>query len=905
MRRVVVLSAIALALSSLAHAGDAVRPEDRGGTARPVSAAGTPFGNALRLAHMLSDDQTIARLLSARAMAPNATVEEVEQAMVSLETIGAPDQALKLLHQRLARFPKEVRTRVMLAQLLERDSQSTAAAAVWKDLDRDDPFALTPAQVLEYERDLARTGKTETAYDVLKAHAYGLPPDEVEFWHDLATLAWELEDDAVALDAYRKVWMKAPTTVNVASRLMTLAKEAGSLEEALQVALADYAVTKEPTTLLFAADLEATRARWASAKQIISLADDDVASFSKREQYWMLRGEVFGELGDEATAYAAYRMALSLRPDSTSAQAAILWHEIDHDDVVALRRDLDLWRPYAVDSDELWKPFALGLDRIGRSRDAMRFYVRAWRAHPDDDALTIDFADVLERTGEPVFADRLRRHVMGKRQASALAALVTATPTPDDLALLASHIEHVRVTSGVAMGERWLTAARAAHPTSKEIANLSLITYFDERRLDRARPLVPRQDHDSSERTQLQGYRLELAIEDDDYREVKRLLTGNQLSMPSARARAFEFLGKDDDEASSLKRVLTDEPSADQPAAARRLREIEARHAPSALLGATYTYYNGLSAVGPDAAAAHDLGPFRVLYSAWGRSMSLSPGTPAHDDLTLTHARAEAEFGGVLRRMQAHSVTELGAGINYQPDRVVPRATFFDERTFGRVLSTRVDVVFDDKIEDTPFLRLEAVRSRATLGVRADLVKRVYVSAALEGLEDHTRRFDHLALGLEESAEAGVKIARGDPEWDVGVQVVAAQRQNASSLTPTSLAALTTDVQLTQRDCLGCYLPPSYQMISVVTHLTRGDFEQRYRPDNRPFPRYDCDAGIGVILPRSDAPSSELAAHLQCAASFRVVGTGFVSGTGYYNRGIAGIGEDQNAAVSIFYTQPL
>ena len=58
-------------------------------------------------------------------------------------------------------------------------------------------------------------------------------------------------------------------------------------------------------------------------------------------------------------------------------RAALLWDSIDRNDLRTLAVDLKDWAPDALRDREMWGPTAVGLDRIGRSRDAIRFFVLA------------------------------------------------------------------------------------------------------------------------------------------------------------------------------------------------------------------------------------------------------------------------------------------------------------------------------------------------------------------------------------------------------------------------------------------------------------------------------------------------------------------------------------------------
>jgi hypothetical protein len=392
-------------------------------------------------------------------------------------------------------------------------------------------------------------------------------------------------------------------------------------------------------------------------------------------------------------------------------------------------------------------------------------------------------------------------------------------------------------------------------------------------------------------RASWQRYHLALALDDDDHTQIRELVADPIALDAHERVSALMTIERDDLALVAIGDALEHpDGSIEAPELRRDLDELRERHAPYARAGGTYEYITGFDGYGPDAGAAHDLGPFRMMYSASARQLeSADPGLLRMVD----GPRPEAEGVVVGRRAAPHRVTELGAGFTYQSDGPLPRASFFDQRLFARELALTVQAGADQRIDDTAFLRVAGVRNQLVANLRAELPARTYVSGELEIHDDHTRHLHSLGFEVSETAEAGYRITSSSPEWDVGLQAIASQRTNPDGL-PNDV--LTYAPRGSNIDLL---LPPSYELISVVTHFVRGDFLERYRPDRGSFPRYDCEAGIGLLLPDGDA-----AAHVQCSVSARVAFHGYVSAVGLYNWGFAGIDNQKYAQASLSFTQP-
>ena len=126
---IIAVSVLLAAAARAEKSSDDVRPEDHAGsrTGGAASSTTSAFGNALRLARMLNDERVVATLLSGRAMSPGATKGELAEMVDSLEAIGEPDRAARLLEQRLRHFPGEDDTLVQLAGLLTRSGRAKEA----------------------------------------------------------------------------------------------------------------------------------------------------------------------------------------------------------------------------------------------------------------------------------------------------------------------------------------------------------------------------------------------------------------------------------------------------------------------------------------------------------------------------------------------------------------------------------------------------------------------------------------------------------------------------------------------------------------------------------------------------------------------------------------------------------
>jgi tetratricopeptide (TPR) repeat protein len=882
------------ALAQQPRGKDLVRPEtvteaDAATDQEGINAGAGPFRNALRIARMLNDDRTVARLLAGHGLTRGASDAELRAVVTASEVAGEPAAAASFLRSRIRLYPTEKRTRVMLAALLARSGDSAAAVTVWRDLTRAlGKGALSLDEAHAYARDLSRTGDIDGAYEVLASRHDNAPADAGEYWVDLATLAWDRDDGPVALAAYEKVYEVDPNAPQAAARLLTLLAEAGRESEATKLALLEHARTGDAQPIAFAAQLRAARSDWAGVKELLDAAErstpTSTATLRRSVELLLLRGDSSRQLGELRSADEAYRRALSLAPASMTVRASALWTAIDLGDARRMRRLAVGWRSASFAETGMWSPMAVAFAKVGMLHEALPFFALQLRATPLDGHLLLDAADVLAKGARHTLAQELRRRAVVQLRGEALKALRAPKPTDDDLRVVESTAAVVRERAGNAQGEKWLAAMRASNPRFSRQEETALAWYLGTDRPGFARQILGAKGRS---REGLHTYRLALAMGDEDRSTVSALLENAKDLAPGERMQAAVMLDDDPAAITAIGDGLAPGgPVEDEPEMRQELQRISFLRRPSVRAGGLYAHVTGLDVVGAQAAASHEAMHGRLVYSATAASMNDRSGL-----LVMNAPLREGEAGVLYRRMSARGVTEVGGSLDYQDQSPVGRAALFDQRLLTSRLGLTSELRVGQRIDDTSLLRVAAVRNAVALGLRYD-EQRWYASAELEGREDQSRRYEHLAWDVVESAEAGAKLLTRGPHLSVGAQAQASQRDTRSEL-PSSVASF-----LPARFDRVRGLPPSFQLIGAVVHLSRGDFSERYKPDRAPFPRYDCEGAVGVLFPDTD-----VAFHALCGVSVRAPG-GYASLTTFYNRGIAGVRNNENAEVALSYTIP-
>jgi len=844
---------------------------------------------------MLHDDRLVARLLAMHGIGKSASEADLVAVIDANEAAGTPQLAVDFLRTRIHLYPDDKRSRVLLARLLARMGQSRDAVAVWRQqVDRFGADALSMDDVLRYARDLSRIGDVDAAYAVLLRVQPRAPADDAAYWTDLATLAWERDDTQTALVAYERVYRLEPKTMHAGVRLMTLLANAKRRDDAVRIAMAEHERSGDPNPVLFAAHLLATDGDWAGLWSVIREAERAPGSLHTRPEYFVLKGDAAKHLGDVTEATKAYAQALALSPGDPYIRASALWTAIERGDQRQIRTYVEHFGHGARDEAALWLPMAHGLASIGRPREAVVWFSFQLRSTPRDARLLLDLSDALSMVGRDALSGELRRRAMTQLPREIASAVHSREKTEDQRQLVESAALVLRETSGVPRADTWMSAllvpphARAsalsggrsglrAPRTDEEIA---VDWYLATGRPEHARRILARTAPET-----LRKHRLALALVDNDPTQMKALLASDSSGSAEDRAHALVELERGREAMTVMREDLARAPNGpDAPAMSGELAKLALVHRPNVRVGGVYEHITGLDVAGPALAASHDGLGGRLTYSASASRMFDRGGL-----LLMPTARDEAELGALLRVSSVAAVTDLSAALDYQADAPVGRAGLFDLRRVGRRFSVITEVRAAARIYDTSFLRVAAVRNSGSVGVRYDQ-PRWYATAELEGREEHTRGYQHLAWDAVATAEAGVKLVTREPHVSIGAQVQASERAYPTRLPGDVTRLVSPNVDLVRA------LPPSFQLVGGVIHVSRGDFYERTRPDRAPFPRYDCEAALGALMPDTDT-----ALHVLCGASARAPG-GYATLLAFYNRGVAGIRNNENAELALSYT---
>ncbi len=874
-----------------------------GVSAAPPPPGGNAMDQVLRIALAKSDFRLILKIKGPRALAPACTEAELDEIVGLHEKLGEPEGGVKVYEARVAKFPGELHPREQLAKLLDRMGKSKDAIPVWAGIEAK--FGLTPQQAVLYAVVLERHERSAEALAVLQRVEKKAKDDNETFWLSYGMLAWK-EDHASALRAYELLGKMKSTAHGVAQRLYTLLAEAGRKREAIDVALAAFAAEKLPAHWSFAVSLLEELSDWEGLQKAIKIAEAASPVLDGREEYWVLRGDVYAHFGDKDKARKSYWKALEINPHSVPARGALLWDAIERDDRKLLRTWVQKWYGEAQNEASFYAPFAVALDHLGFVKQAIGFYERQLHLTPNDYLWLLEYADALEKIGQPMKADQLRRAAFGPLRKDVLAGKA-------DPKLKEQHAHLAKKLEGTPAGEKWLELLLGKKlPKDDETRELLVAWYLEDDRLDRAKRVLVLSHAERIKRPAFKGFRMILAIEEGDRGEIEHLLESPTGLTTEEKRLGAQALDRDDLEIEAASEHLDKHDDETAPPVRRSLRELRDRHVPHVTAGVQLTALDVLQIAGPLATVTFDAGRYRVGLHGSYQQAQLVPGgrfylptlDPNFSSVPLLPSTvAVIDAHAFAREFTPTRVTEVALGLSYL-GRLLPRAELTDVRAFGDRTFSHVRLGLFDLIEDSAFLRLAGVRHVADLQLRQDLPLGFFTALEVKGMLDTDRKLAWLGSEVGASLDLGYRLLHDKPEWLVGVRGLTHHRLNPDAL-PVYAAGFAVDPR---EDKPGLLPPERFHLVSFVMQISRGDFLARAKSEEAAFPRYDCDGGIGYqwSSPASDLnPGASPAGHLKCAVSLRVPTGGYLTGLVFYAYGLSGRNASVVTNASLTYTQML
>ena len=369
--------------------------------------AESAWQSILRLAPGLGDDEALLPALRRQAERAGAQPTDIRALVAAWERVGRPEAALAWLEARWQRAA-DVFALEQAADLAARMGDRDRAIALNLQLiERSPP---TTARLIQLATLEVLAGRYIEAHALLRRFRAVAGPEARDYWDLLGDLAWMLQEDESAIEAYRKLTARHNIEAGDLDRLVTLLRERHP-EEAVRLAQMGFERFHNAGLLLQALEILWEKKDLAAMKKLYAdLSAADEQRFARTPYFFALRSQYRQAAADFPGARADLERAIAIAPESTDLRTAMLWLLIDAHDDAALRQALVESAATALNERAVWPAQASGWMQLGEPRRALPWFGRLVHASPQDYLWLTAYADALQQDGQLGAADRVRRH---------------------------------------------------------------------------------------------------------------------------------------------------------------------------------------------------------------------------------------------------------------------------------------------------------------------------------------------------------------------------------------------------------------------------------------------------------------------------------------------------------------
>ena len=363
----------------------------------------------LRLAPGLFDDQALRAGLQYQLARQPANERLLRELGATFERLGDAQGGLRFFEQAYQRS-RQPWILEQLAELAERAGDPDRALGYWKAFLA--ATELTPARAVRVATLMLLQGQPEAGLALLEQAQRTASDADVAFWRLTAELAQLVQQDEIAIGAYRRlVSQRVEATDHEALYLLL---QADYPREAAQVATSAWQLFRQPPQLIRAMSYHVAHAGWGEIGRLLSGLDAvQLQTLRQNPEFLQLTAQYHLNIGQPRLARRDLEEAMQLAPQNQEIQLALLWLHIDSGDSVALRHALSTW-------EGAWRNNPALHDALGSAYLALslpdialrRYYTPHLAEHRNDFLWLMNYADALEQNQESERAWRLRQHLL-------------------------------------------------------------------------------------------------------------------------------------------------------------------------------------------------------------------------------------------------------------------------------------------------------------------------------------------------------------------------------------------------------------------------------------------------------------------------------------------------------------
>ena len=361
----------------------------------------------IRLAPLLDDPIVALQAWAVRARQASLKDAQWRDIFNLYETAAEPQKGSLFFEQQYGQ-KKNPLLLEYAARLAEHAGDDERAEALYIKRIQLEPFSMD--LMLRAVLSLIRRDRVREALTLMQAHEGKVAADAVEFWRLLSQAAWELREYQVAQDAYQRVVNTPQSSVADWSRLVFLVRQKHPAQAA-GLALEAYRRHGVLDQLLLGLGIYAEIGDFKAQSRVFASLDAQQLGRAEQEvRFLLIRAQYAQRQKQPDLAWTDLQRALRQSPNETDIILASFWFLIDEQRSSELTVFLRHYASRAVKDAAYWLAYAAANQVLDRHREAVTWYAKEVRRHPDDSLLLLNYADALERIQRVGMADRIRRH---------------------------------------------------------------------------------------------------------------------------------------------------------------------------------------------------------------------------------------------------------------------------------------------------------------------------------------------------------------------------------------------------------------------------------------------------------------------------------------------------------------
>jgi hypothetical protein len=318
-------------------------------------------------------------------------------------------------------------SQILLAQLAERAGRSQLALEAWKRV-LADPAQRTPAHAMPAAVLALLQGEPALGLRWLEDAQTRIPAgmqDEGEYWRLLGDLAQDQRQEALTLQAYRRLLQTPHAGISDYDEVIRLLQRADR-REAAQMSLHAWEQFHEVRHLTQAFYLLEDQEDWTQIGRQVERIMADPALLKRllgQPTFFQILGAYYQRAGQPKKAMEAFEKGLALDPGSTPLRQGLTWLLIDTQNAAALKLLLAAAEPVWARDADMHGALAAAYMTLSRPAVALERYLKPHRAdHADDFLWMMQYADALEQNQQADQAWSLRQQLWEREKARARAA---------------------------------------------------------------------------------------------------------------------------------------------------------------------------------------------------------------------------------------------------------------------------------------------------------------------------------------------------------------------------------------------------------------------------------------------------------------------------------------------------